>query len=137
MVSANEIVTVQTVTVRIANISLKNNGLIYVETFEDSVTEIEDVEEIHKTIIKLSKENNAFLLVIPGIGSSATDEARKLAAERRKLNLIKAEAIVINSLPIRLMANFFIRFNKPVQKIKLFSNEATAADWLLKEKKKK
>ncbi len=42
----------------------------------------------------------------------------------------KADAFVANSLPERMLANFYIRFNKPVVPTYLFRDEYQAVSWL-------
>jgi predicted DNA binding protein len=61
-----------------------------------------------------------------------TPEARATFAEEMKTGF-KTEkmALYVNSLAYRIMANFFIRFDKPPIPTRLFSNRDKAIDWLL------
>ncbi|HXU28172.1 MAG TPA: hypothetical protein VN698_13155, partial [Bacteroidia bacterium] len=66
-----------------------------------------------------------------------TDEARKHATQPHMYANVIAQAVVINSLATRLLANFLIRFtqnNKNVD-MRLFNDYDTALNWL-KEKRK-
>ncbi len=45
-------------------------------------------------------------------------------------------AIVANSLSLKLMANFYLKFHKPTTKIKIFNTEIDATSWCYQEYKK-
>ncbi|MBR9833253.1 hypothetical protein GYB57_14000 [bacterium] len=62
-----------------------------------------------------------------------TPEARStFAAEMKTGFKLQKMAILVNSLAYRIMANFFIRFDKPPVPTKLFNSRKEAIDWLLK-----
>jgi hypothetical protein len=114
-----------------AIVELAPNGILYVRIKEDAQINIDEVDAIDNAIISLSGGAPCFILVIPGVGSNADNEARQHAANRRKEKRIVAEAIVVSNLPLRMLANFYIRFNKPKQKVKVFSSEEDGLEWLL------
>lgn len=43
-----------------------------------------------------------------------------------------ADALLISSLPHKLMANFYMKFNKPVKPTKIFNSRDKAVQWLLR-----
>lgn len=67
---------------------------------------------------------------------SITSEGRKISAYINETHLLKANAVLINNLPARLIANFFGNFNKPHYKFKVFTSEEKAREWLLNSEKK-
>tara|TARA_R110002049_G_scaffold26035_3_gene91117 strand:+ start:1491 stop:1916 length:426 start_codon:yes stop_codon:yes gene_type:complete len=61
-----------------------------------------------------------------------TPEARTTFAEEMKLGFqTEKMALYVNNLAYRMMANFFIRVDKPPIPTKLFSNRDKAIEWLL------
>lgn len=42
-----------------------------------------------------------------------------------------ADALVINSLAHKILANFYMKMNKPVKPTKIFTSQKKAVDWLL------
>ncbi len=44
-----------------------------------------------------------------------------------------ADALLISSLPHKLMANFYMKFNKPVKPTRIFNNRDRAVQWLLRQ----
>lgn len=63
---------------------------------------------------------------------SITPEAKKMLADKNVNPLLKANAVVINNLPARLIANFFGNFYKPFFKFKVFTTIGKAKEWLNK-----
>lgn len=57
-------------------------------------------------------------------------EARDNAVTMEDKAMTGASAVVVNSLPYKLIANFYLQFNKPKRPYKVFSNEEDAITWL-------
>lgn len=43
-----------------------------------------------------------------------------------------ADAIVINSLPLKMLADFYLKFDKPVNPTRIFNSRDKALDWINK-----
>lgn len=118
-------------------ISLRNDGIVEHRFIWDKPYEI--------TAEKLVKIDNAFktignnkpiaILVVPDLYGSITPEARKVNMFKESDNTI-AIGLVIQSLPQRLLANFYFKINKPVYPVKFFKNETEATNWLYTEIRK-
>jgi hypothetical protein len=65
-----------------------------------------------------------------------TKEARENATKLEKTSPSYATAAVANSLPYRLIANFYLKFNKPGIPFKIFRNQEDAVVWLKGQEKK-
>jgi hypothetical protein len=62
-----------------------------------------------------------------------TPDARATFAEEMKKGFeLEKMAILVNSLAYRILANFFIRFDKPPVPTKMFNSRKEAIDWLIK-----
>jgi hypothetical protein len=62
--------------------------------------------------------------------SSTTKEARDFFNGKVAAKNITCMAVLINSEVGRMIASFFLKFNKPAYELKLFSKEQDAIDWL-------
>lgn len=60
---------------------------------------------------------------------SSTKEARDFLA-REGNKLVTASAILTKSPMLRMMANFFIKVNKPLNPTQMFTDEEAAIQWL-------
>jgi hypothetical protein len=106
-------------------------GIIIIRLKENAEIGIPQVDEISDLIIQFSNDTPCFILVVPGLGSHSDQESREYAAKFRSKRKIVAEAIVVQNLPIRILANFYIKFNKPKQQVRLFGSEEDGMNWLL------
>jgi hypothetical protein len=70
------------------------------------------------------------ILHIIGKYMNATKEAREFGASAEGLKNSIAEAYVFDSLPHRIIANFYIKFNKPTVPTKFFKTKIEAEVWL-------
>lgn len=60
-----------------------------------------------------------------------TSEVRTFFADVEATELIHCLAVVVNSVSIKLSANFFIYITKPEYPTRLFSTEKAGVDWLM------
>jgi hypothetical protein len=63
---------------------------------------------------------------------SSTPEARQYGAHNEYTQFHIAYALLVSSLSEKILANFFIRFNKPAVPSKMFNDENQAIEWLAK-----
>ena len=95
-----------------------------------------DVKELEKVFIELAEGNPMYcLLDTSGQYNNFTQEAQKyLSKEARivKSGQMKANAVIIDNLPYRILAKFFLKFFQPDFEMKIFSQEEEARNWLLK-----
>jgi hypothetical protein len=116
-----------------ATIRLRVDGIVEF-TQKPVVIDINEVKECHAAMDLLQVEQPFLLLVIVPLGASSTKEAREYASQESIRNRIKAQAIVVDSLATRIMANVYMKINRPKQPIKVFSDKNAALEWLLKKK---
>lgn len=60
-------------------------------------------------------------------------ETREYYSNNKSMQITRAHAVVVNDLHTRLLVNFFIRFDKPVIPVRLFTSFEKAIDWLIKQ----
>lgn len=71
------------------------------------------------------------------IQSNISHRAREYFAKNKKITQIrKGQAIVVNSLHIKILANFYMNFHKPSDPIKIFTDYKKAYKWALEIRKK-
>ncbi len=106
---------------------------LYLLKFDDDYEiELEDAIEIDQAFIKITN-NQPFCVVLDVRNkySSVSNEARNFFANDPEILAIRKKiAIVINNMPTRIIANFFVRFNQPQTPTKVFNDYDKAIDWL-------
>ncbi len=63
-----------------------------------------------------------------------TKEARDYLASKDGCNKVKAGAIIVDSIVMSVIANFFLQISKPLVPSKLFTNRERAIEWLHTQK---
>jgi hypothetical protein len=74
-----------------------------------------------------------FLLAIYAEDNIFSKEARNYVASKEVNTVVKAEALVINGMALRIMGNFYLKVNKPARPSKLFNDRELALAWLNKQ----
>lgn len=69
-------------------------------------------------------------LITVGKYTTITKEARDYAASDEANKYTLADGYVLHSFHQKIIANFFIKFNKPKMPVRFFNNEEDALEWL-------
>ena len=89
-----------------------------------------EMEELLKQAIELTAPNKYFAIIDTRETYDTTLEARNYYAESDYSKYRYADAFIVNSLPMRLLVNFFIAFNKPKIPSKMFNTKESAYEWI-------
>jgi hypothetical protein len=105
--------------------------VIFITFREGSYIDVPETKEMIKATEELTGKKPYLLLSDARVFLTITPEARKVSADKKEAPFLIANAVLINNLPLTLTANFFLTFNKPHFKFKVFNNEEKAMKWLL------
>lgn len=97
---------------------------------KDVEFEIEDVIEMHSVTLGFTQTRNYATLFRAMDFFSLSNEARVEGSKRHYSAFVIVQAFVVKNLAQRLVANFVMRFNKPVRETGLFSTAEDARKWL-------
>jgi hypothetical protein len=112
--------------------SFIEDRLLLCRMLENADVGAAEVDENFDASQKLSNGKRYAVLVDARVSANLSKEGRERAhSERSYINLI-AQAIVVDSLPNRLVVNFIIKFHKPLTPTRMFSNMESALKWLRK-----
>jgi hypothetical protein len=122
----------RTIETPVCMISLLENGIIRTSYKSDVVVTLEEIKIIELALFEMSN-NKTFKNLLDSRGGYTTFEAdaRQYAANSPITKSITVAAFVVNTLPLKLLVNFYIQFNKPAYKIKVFSDYELARWWLI------
>ncbi len=114
-----------------ADVSLLNEKFIRVEVKPNSEIEPFHLEELLSAYNELVGENNQFnLLTVLPEDLYISPETKKVWANPQRSNRKLTEAFVINGLGMKLIANFVLKFHKPIHNTRYFNQEEEALNWL-------
>ncbi len=113
-----------------------------VRRIDDKIIEIDYLSENEFELEDAIKANNAYfelsngqpfvsLIDVRGKFGNISHEARQHYVTNEKTKNIRlAEAIVIDQLGHRIVANFYLKINKPNNPVKIFKQRDEAIKWL-------
>ncbi len=112
------------------NVSLVDNAYFDVVVFPHADMYAADAAQMVAACNELSGNVQRPALVVVGEFANFNTDAREFTADPSRETASTAIAYVLTSLAQRMVANFFIRFNKPVKPVKFFRDRASALAWL-------
>jgi transposase len=89
-----------------------------------------DAKEMVKTYLKIKAPGKALLLVIYAEDNMFSKDAREYIASDEVSEILKADALVITGLALRIIGNGYLKINKPKRPTRLFNSETEAINWL-------
>ena len=113
------------------NIQLKSNEIVYVLFKDNCVLDIDLQMRLLKDYNTITDNKLMPFIFMAAENVNITKEARDNAVKIEDQSSLGASAVIVNNLAYKLIANFYMRFNKPKRPFKTFSNEKDAIEWLL------
>ena len=117
----------------------EETNILYFRVTQDQVVDVEEIAEMVNYVREFIGEEEHYAVVDFGGNLSSSHEAREMYASSDYIRTYrKADAFLVRSLAVRIIANFFINVTKPKVNTKLFTDEAAAVKWLegLQKRKK-
>ncbi|MDQ3048014.1 MAG: hypothetical protein M3R27_10730 [Bacteroidota bacterium] len=113
-----------------SRIRLRSDGIMEIRMKNRDDISINDLIEINEACGRIG-EGKAFpnLFYIDHF-ININAEARAYGASEASNKYTKADAFVLNSEALKLIGNFYIRFNKPIRPTRIFSSDIEAVKWL-------
>lgn len=107
---------------------LIEGNIFYIKYHENTYSDVLDFKEGFAAYELLSDGKPVKVLVEMSKHSNVSTEAREYAQENKMPAV--AEALVLHSLPQRIIFRFYIRFRRQNHPIKIFKNFDSAYNWL-------
>ncbi|MCB0400930.1 MAG: STAS/SEC14 domain-containing protein [Flavobacteriales bacterium] len=107
-----------------------HSGILHITLKQDADIDVEHVEELIKMRVKLQGGKPYPVLADIRKLWLVSKKARERAAQKEMTDLNVAMAILTSSLTSRMLANFFIRINRPSTPTRMFTSKEEALTWL-------
>ena len=115
---------------RITSLYVREDGVLVLDIKPNQVFSKRDAEEVIAAAYAIGKGKKFKNLILVGEHSIADIEAVKLSCSDAGSVYKLADAFVINSLPQKLIANFYMKVVKPVTPTRFFTTREEAEKWL-------
>jgi len=113
-----------------SQIFLRDDGVVQVNTTDHNYT-VKDLKELNSAQGKISNGKKLPLLVITTHYANIESDAREFMASAESTQYSTAEAYVIIGLGQKILANFYMKVNKPGVSTRFFTDLKLAEEWLL------
>lgn len=112
------------------NIKLKSDGIVYV-VFKDNTTLDIDLQiEMLNVYNEITRGTLTPFLFEAKDGVEITKEARHNAIVMEDKTPCKVTAVIVQNIAYAMIANFYMKFNKPKRPFKVFNKREEAIEWL-------
>ncbi len=109
-----------------AKVQLFESKLVRIELFSDHVIALSESQKITDAICTLSNGDQCLVLMVADEFAQFDRSAIDFSSSEEGLRYTLADAIVVKSLSHKILANFYLKFNKPAKPTKIFTNEVDA-----------
>jgi hypothetical protein len=113
------------------SVTFRPDGIIHTHFHKGQFTiDVDHVKQINAVCGELTNGKKVPMLIDGDQLTIPSEEARSFVAQKDSNPYSLAEAFLVGSLPQKLIANFFMRFNKPGRPTKMFTRKEEALVWL-------
>lgn len=126
----NEII--KSVTFSHSVVALNPDGIILVNCLDNFCYDVVHIKDMLKGYEELIGNNKAPIMIIGQRYTTISAAARKFSATSEATRFSKAEAFVIHSLAQRILANFYLKMDKPLVPTTFHTSILSAEKWLKK-----
>lgn len=108
-------------------------NILFFRVKQDIHVDVHVITEMLRYAEEMMGAKRHLCLVDFGTSVNSSDEGRKRYANSPYIEKYRiADAFLVHSLSLRLVANFFIKITKPKVKTLMFTDEKAAIEWLIK-----
>jgi hypothetical protein len=109
---------------------LREDGIMYIRISSEKEESVELVKEMVKKMGEMVNYKQVPMLARHEAFALPEKGNRDYWATKEACPYSKADAFMINSTAMQLIANFYLKLNKPQRPTKMFAREADAIEWL-------
>lgn len=113
-----------------ASIVLREDGIVHIHYNHNIVLDIPLQLKVLEKFNEITGGKLTPFLFTAGDGVIVTPEARDNAMNTEENSPCYGTAVIVTSLAYKLIANFYLKFNKPKRPYKVFKSENEAVEWL-------
>jgi hypothetical protein len=110
------------------HLTIYDSGILHFFIKDGEILNEGDYKQMSDWLKSIGNKKYLFLIEA-GLKSEVNDDFIKSSAEDNAHTI--ADAIIIKSMAQRMIANFYIKFNKPVNPTQIFPDAESAAFWLM------
>jgi hypothetical protein len=110
-------------------VTLRDDGIVHVHIKEKVVIDLDCQKEMQETYWKVAEKKRPFIFTA-GEFISLTKDARKNAKTIEDEVPVSCTALIVKNLAQKILAEFYYKFDKPKNPLKVFSEFDKGIEWL-------
>lgn len=110
-------------------VKLRDDGIVHVHTKDRVTIDIDCQNEMKRIYWEITDVSRPFIFTA-GEFLSLTHEAQKNAKKMELDVPVAASALVVNNIAQKLMADFYYKFDRPKNPLKVFKDFDKGLEWL-------
>lgn len=130
MITDSNIKTIRQIKFPEATLSLREDGIVHVFYHDDTVLDIPLQLKMAEAFNEIAGGKPSLFIFEAGENVQITKEARNNALKLEDSTPILASAVIAHNLAYRMIANFFLKVQKPKGKYYVVANLEEAVKWL-------
>ena len=115
---------------RISSLALRSDGILHIDIQKEETFTVADYNDLMDGAFKLGGGKKLLNLITIGKYTLPYHVTRVLSTSQEGGIYKMADAFVINSLPQKIIGNFYMKYHKPFTSTHFFNDEKMAIDWL-------
>jgi hypothetical protein len=127
---ADNVTILKTIEVPTMSVSLRSDHLVQIVAEPGALITLPNVKAQIEAIGLLGNGKRFPVLILSGTDNSVPTEVMDFVAQKNSNPFAIAEGYLIGSISHKLLANFYLRFNKPARPTRFFTKEKEALQWL-------
>lgn len=134
LVAEKKSIVIRSIRLDEALIELIDDDYVQVVFLDDCVLDLDLQHRLLENYIIICEGKKYPFLFAAMENVTITKEARDNAVNLEAKSPATKTAVIAHTLPYRMIANFYLKFNKPKNPYKVFSKKDEAVKWLLGQK---
>ena len=130
MITDSNFKTIRQIKFPEATLSLREDGIVHVFYHDDTVLDIPLQLKMAEAFNEIADGKPSLFIFEAGENVQITKEARNNALKLEDSTPILASAVIAHNLAYRMIANFFLKVQKPKGKYYVVANIDEAVKWL-------
>ena len=114
-------------------VTLLDSGIARIDIKPGEEVTLDIIHKMHPWINENMTTDKQYVMIVPGVGSTADHEVRSYMDTEERSSDIAADAIIVSTIAHRLIVNFYLKYNRPYVPTKVFTNTEAAEKWLVEQ----
>jgi hypothetical protein len=120
-----------TIETAVSIITIHDNGVGQMHFKDGIILDVPEQMKHLEALIKIANGRKLPFVVTAGKHVNITPEARDNAIMIEDISPVSATAVVVQNLAYRLIADFYLKINRPKTPYKVFTDQKAAFNWCL------